>query len=352
MPTPPYAKLLVEVNSGGPQNGAVYPNLNDSILLRGENVAFWQQQKFEVYDFPVGFALPSGWSDTGTGTYFYEADPYPPAFTVTPWGKFMLRLTVDRGLNGAGAVDAGLLDESTALSVLSPTGLRDLGFLEANQFNPEREWTGDEKANLRILDAGLGAGSRFEVFNVIAQESGSGGPLAGFVVELADFPLATRAIFYAEIWADGGSASDWTTATNYVAGPPSSIVNVPTGQGGTNAVYVCTTGGLSAGTVGPTGNGTNLQDNGASPCRWRSALAHVTVAVNLSPVASASTGYTLAGALASGGGASALRFSLDLSAYLTGLSSPVEVIVVLAGDAADTGSVTLASIQRAWVVFS
>ena len=203
--TTPYAKLLVTVNGGAPESGGLAVAVGNTIHLSGESTVGWVQQLFEIYDFPVGFALPSGWTDSGHGTYFYASDPFPPSFVVSPWGKFMLRLTVNRGLNGSGNADSTLVDASTALSAPSPHGLLDLGFLEAGQFNAEREWTGDEKANLRTIEASLGGGVTF------------GGDLATVdathqkVVGLQGMPISSVAATPGQVLTDVGGTATWAS---------------------------------------------------------------------------------------------------------------------------------------------
>jgi len=152
------AKLLVSVDDAAPTSGAVTVAVGNTIVLSGENTVGWTQQLFEIYDYPVGFALPDGWSDSGNGTYFYSLTAFPPVFTISPWGKYMLRLTVNDGIDGDNQANPALVDATTALTAASPNGLRDLGYLETNQFNQQREWTGDQKANLRVLDAAIGGG--------------------------------------------------------------------------------------------------------------------------------------------------------------------------------------------------
>lgn len=169
MPTTPYAKLLAAVNGGAPTAGGITAALGDTIELSGESTVGWTQQRFEISDYPSGFSCPSGWStDSSSGAYFYATDPYPPSFTVPVWGKYLLRLIVNNGLNGAGESDPSLSDPSptsngvstgpntgTAISVASPSGLLDLGFDEGLQFSALKAWTADHKTNLRTLEAAI-----------------------------------------------------------------------------------------------------------------------------------------------------------------------------------------------------
>ncbi len=156
MPSP-YAKLLLTVNGGAPTSGGITAATGDVIQLSGESTVGWKQQRFEISDYPLTFACPSGWStDPNSGAYFYALSAVPPPFTLGAWGKTMLSLVVNNGTNGSGQVDVTLTDTSTALSVPSPTvGLVDLGFDETNQFAPRTQWTGAIKADLRLIETAL-----------------------------------------------------------------------------------------------------------------------------------------------------------------------------------------------------
>lgn len=159
MPTTPYAKLLVSINGGAPTSGGLQTTTGAVLQLSGESTVFWKQQRFEISDYPVGFACPAGWStDPTTGAYFYATSFNPPPVTLGIWGKYMLRLVVNEGLS-SGAVDPTLTDTSTALSIPSPNvGLLDMGFGEDLQYSAAKLWTGDAKKNLRQIDTYLAGG--------------------------------------------------------------------------------------------------------------------------------------------------------------------------------------------------
>jgi hypothetical protein len=147
MPATPYAKLLVSVNGGATQSGGITVSGGDTIDLTIENTTKVLQQKFEIYDYPTGVSCPSGWSTDANGVYYYATDYTPPQFTISIWGKYMLRLTVNNGLRD-GRADATLVDTDTALSMLSADGIRDLGDGEERQFGG---WIQELQEILRLI---------------------------------------------------------------------------------------------------------------------------------------------------------------------------------------------------------
>lgn len=159
MPNPPYAKVLCSVNGGGTQTGGITVPSAASIALSGENTSQWGSQLWQIYDYPVDFTCPSGWSTDANGVYF-SSSVTPPSFslptlgTAAGWGKYMLRLTV----NG-GTAAHGLVDESTSLTMLSPSGLSGIGFNESQQFGGARSaWSAELNKNFRAIEASAGGG--------------------------------------------------------------------------------------------------------------------------------------------------------------------------------------------------
>src|ERR1041385_5874922 len=184
---PPFATLRVSRNGGGVQTGGVTASASDAIQLSADPAGTTgvSQYKWEIFDYPAGFALPAGWSSVAQpdGTFIYTATgAVPPSFTLgdaSQWGKYMLRLTVNNGIsqNTTSVPNSQLVDESTDLSVLSPSGLRDLGAREGAQFGGNTlGWAGDHKKNLRVLEACGAAGGGGGGFTV------GGTPALGKVV--------------------------------------------------------------------------------------------------------------------------------------------------------------------------
>lgn len=161
MPTPstPYARLLVAVDGGFGEAGGTVCALGHSIQLSAENSTGWGSNtaspvaRWEISSFPQGFDAPAGWStDVATGAYYVLSNSPPPSFDVDIWGKYMLRLLVDGGVKN-GLSSADMEDTGSGISVLSPSGLRDLGVLESKQWGAS--WVPDHQENLRAIDAGL-----------------------------------------------------------------------------------------------------------------------------------------------------------------------------------------------------
>jgi uncharacterized membrane protein len=155
MPTSPYAKLLVSVNGGAPTSGGITVVAGDTIQLSAESTVGWTQQRYEIWSgmdlFPL--TCPAGWSTDGTtGVFYYSTSSTPPAFTVPAgWGKLLLRLRVNNG-----ADNTTLCDDSTALQVLSPTGLYDIAWGETSQFSAGEKWIAAWRDDLRLFEAVIG----------------------------------------------------------------------------------------------------------------------------------------------------------------------------------------------------
>jgi hypothetical protein len=181
MTTVPYAKLRVSLNGGALQTGGIVADYGDTVQLSAEHIATVRAFLWEIWEFPVGFACPAGWSTNSQGTYFYALGATPPAFTLPAddalWGKYFFRLTVD------GGTQKDHVDDRTAVKLPSPNGTEDIGFLESNQFD-DREGIGAIKANLRLLDDMLDG--------VVSGGDGSVAPLSLELYVDSDTAVATE----------------------------------------------------------------------------------------------------------------------------------------------------------------
>lgn len=164
MPTPPYALLRASIAGGAPLTGGIVAAAGATCQLSadpgGLSGAF--TQRWELLDVPTGFACPAGWSTDPAGVYFNTAQ-LPPIFTLpdgSHWGKLMPRLTLNNGISENPEIlpIEQLSDTTTAISILSATGLKDLGFNEEHQFSATKLWTRDHKDNLRVLDSFIAGG--------------------------------------------------------------------------------------------------------------------------------------------------------------------------------------------------
>lgn len=147
MPNTPYAKVLVRKNGGSLTSGRVLATTGDSIALSEENSSGVYNRRFEIYQYPPGFACPSGW--TNDNGRYYSTSPNPDAFLATLWGKYLLAHYVNNGWV-TGVTDH--VDKSTLLSAPSPGGLYDLA-------PQEQSWAEDQRANLRVLENVVAGGS-------------------------------------------------------------------------------------------------------------------------------------------------------------------------------------------------
>lgn len=173
MPAAPYALLRVSLNGGAVQTGGITAAGGETCQLSADpaGLAGATQVLWEILDRPAGFTLPAGW--TAVGEVYRYIGATPPVFTlgnVANWGKYIFRLT----LNGGGPTLTGretaaqrqaiaaLVDTSTAVSVPSIDGLRDLAAFEGTQFGGTKGWTKDFKVTLRLIQTlitGAGGGS-------------------------------------------------------------------------------------------------------------------------------------------------------------------------------------------------
>ncbi|WP_394849722.1 hypothetical protein LZC95_19995 [Pendulispora brunnea] len=161
MPEPPYARVLVRINGGAPQRKGITAPGGASVQCVAESTVDWRAWRWELTDYPEGFAAPAGWALDPDGVIF-SSDISPKAFSLpdaqNAFGKWLIRLTVNDGVDERGLFNpTRLVDESTAIETLSPFGLHDLGAGESEQFGGARKlWVAHWQANLRRLNAMLG----------------------------------------------------------------------------------------------------------------------------------------------------------------------------------------------------
>jgi len=182
MPQPPYAKLRVSVSGGAVPTGGIVVGGGASVQFSADPAGNLGSFLFEIYDYPPSFTCPAGWSTDANGVYFCRpTNGIAPAFNVASaahFGKYMARLT-GNGHDNQGIASVStqqLIDEGTALEVVSLNGIHSVGQNETNQFNDD--WLVALQADLRELDdfitagGGGGGGGGFTV---------AGTPVAGYV---------------------------------------------------------------------------------------------------------------------------------------------------------------------------
>lgn len=157
MPAPGTASVQITLNGGAPQTGGITAALGDTVQLSNAAVGV-SHYRWEIYSYPSGFATPAGWTLAASGT-LYSLDATPPPFDVDPWGKYLVRLLVDAAITDE-TVGVPYVDDASAVSVESPSGLVDVAAWETSQFGgTSREWVGGLQANLRTIEGLLAAGT-------------------------------------------------------------------------------------------------------------------------------------------------------------------------------------------------
>jgi hypothetical protein len=155
---PPFALLRASINGGAPTSGGLTVPASATVQLSADpsGVSGVTAYRYEIYGYPVGFSLPSGWTADSAGVYFCTT-PTPPPFTlpaITGFGKWMLRLIVNFGISANPRVTPveQLIDEMTALDMLSSHGLHAIGVNETTQWSSQG-WVFHQNANLRIINS-------------------------------------------------------------------------------------------------------------------------------------------------------------------------------------------------------
>ena len=137
MPAPPYALVRASINGGANQTGGLTIAGGSTVQLSADagGLPGVTQLRWEIFDYPIGFGLPIGWSVDSVGVYFSVAAT-PPIFTVAAaslFGIYMLRLTVNSAI-------------SDNPEIIPPSQLVD----ESTQWSPNG-WVTHQQANLRII---------------------------------------------------------------------------------------------------------------------------------------------------------------------------------------------------------
>lgn len=163
MTTSPFAQAQMSIDGNSPVMGGVtLDGLGHTLQLSGVSTTAWENDLWAIWEYPVGFSLPSGW--TNVNGIYVSSDVQPSIINIPPaatlWGKYFFRLIVNQGLLDGVYMGPGspqpLVDIASAVRVYSPLGQIDVGFGETNQFDTARQWNGEYKANLRILEQAVG----------------------------------------------------------------------------------------------------------------------------------------------------------------------------------------------------
>lgn len=159
MPTAPYAKLRASLGGGAPASGVLVGAPGQTCQLSQDLAGGGTTFKYELRDYPEGWACPADWATDSGGVYYYVGAT-PPPFTLPAlplWGKILPVLTVNSGDPGTSGLPATqFVDRSTVLSTPDPSGngFEDIAYGESNQWDVRRKWMGSLKRNIRRMAAG------------------------------------------------------------------------------------------------------------------------------------------------------------------------------------------------------
>lgn len=168
-------KILVRLNEGAPQTGGLQAAPGDVVQLRIDTPGdVGKNLRFEIYGYPEGWSLPSGWIEDALAHVLVSSSVTPTDLTLPDtvevdagqWGKWFFRLFVD----------GKLVDDSSAVELVSPNlGLHALPAGEGGQYGGSaRQWGYHLEDNLRKIDASGGGGGGG---SITAQQGPSGTPL-------------------------------------------------------------------------------------------------------------------------------------------------------------------------------
>lgn len=166
-------QLQISINGGSFASGAqenVPPSA--TVALKASTASITPgltSIKYEIYDYPPGFACPAGWSvDASTGAYFFapaNVTTTPPTFTAPTsgaqnWGWFMFRLTGNNNplaFNADGTPNTAFnptgTDEQTCMNIPSPVlGAQGVARGLAFQADLLRGYVGPLMQSLRAMD--------------------------------------------------------------------------------------------------------------------------------------------------------------------------------------------------------
>lgn len=256
MPSPPYASLRVSLDGGAVTTGGITATLGQSCQLSADpaGVSGSSVRRFEIYGHPSTLATPSGWTLDVDNTTLYYVGATPPAFLLTPWGKYMFRLILNNGISTTASIPSSqLIDESTAISVLSPSGLVDVGTAETDQFS-DSGWVAPIQANLRTIETALGTTSTAKALGAAKAASTANVASLSGAITLDGVSLATGDVAFLKNQTSAAqngpwvvnSAGAWTRTTDFntsvkVVSGQTIVVTQGTTQSGTQ--WALTTAG-------------------------------------------------------------------------------------------------------------
>ena len=175
MASTPYARLLVALDGGAAQAGAVEATAGSSIQLFYESTVGWPTSPapyVEIYEYPEGWAPDpdTGWVVRGVTWRYYGTTP-PPAFAapaLATWGKVKMQLVVGGGLK-AGRLSSDMVSQATLLVRSEVAGLESIAWREDGDFD-WRGWVGAVQRDLRLIETKLAEGGTGGIEGVTATD--------------------------------------------------------------------------------------------------------------------------------------------------------------------------------------
>ena len=155
------ADFGISVNGGGPQTGGVDVPGGATIDFVPVSTVGWKRARWEIPDYPEGWATPAGWTlDGSNGTIYSTAVPQPQQILLPDagalWGVWMPVLLVNEQIDTDQEELEGLYNDENAFCVLSPSGLRDMGAREKEHFTTAttriKNWLRSYQRNLRAIE--------------------------------------------------------------------------------------------------------------------------------------------------------------------------------------------------------
>ncbi len=164
MPTPEKISLQIVKNGGAPSESIVTAAFGDTIVLKLGNPSGVRKVKYRIWEFPDGFALPAGWTQERANVYSVVVanGGAAPAFTLPAngddlRGKYFFDAEVnDRRRNGR--LDGDLYAKARLKIPFLTSLLEDVGWLESDEFDTDRQYVSALKRAIRQLDQALFTG--------------------------------------------------------------------------------------------------------------------------------------------------------------------------------------------------
>lgn len=154
------ADFGISVDGGGPLTGGIEVPGGAVLAFVPVSTVGWLRVRWEIPDYPEGWATPAGWTLDGATGVIYSTAFSPPNITLPNegqlWGIWMPILKVNEQIDDDENVLEGLFCDTNAVCVLSPSGLRDIGAREEEHFvtpvTAIKKWLRSYQRNLRALE--------------------------------------------------------------------------------------------------------------------------------------------------------------------------------------------------------